>query len=87
MATYIKLRNNTWGAKVTQDVNPGDKIIVLKRSGETKEEVVSKVLFRGNGISIVSLQYNRRSYRYMSVPRGICEDAPCCGCCDVGGRY
>lgn len=99
-ATYTKLRNGTWGAKVTSDaVNPGDEITVTKKSGETKSEIVSKVFFRGNGIAIVSLRksasesttsapkYARRGrYRY-SAPRGICEDAPCCGCCDVGGGY
>jgi len=25
-----------------------------------------------------------RASRYPSRPRGRCEDAPCCGCCDTG---
>lgn len=29
---------------------------------------------------------NRKAYRAPSS-RGRCEDAPCCGCCDTGGRW
>jgi hypothetical protein len=99
-ATYTKLRNGTWGAKVmSAAVNPGDAITVTKKSGETKSEIVSKVFYRGEDIAIVSLRKgasekkepstgrSRSHYgrSYFRAARGRCEDAPCCGCCDAYG--
>jgi hypothetical protein len=46
-ATYSKLKDGTWGARVITDepLSVGTSIIVTKRSGEQKTETVKEVLW------------------------------------------
>jgi len=64
-ATYTQLRDGSWGAKVAGKATPNSTITVTKKSGETKQEVIYKVLWSGNDkyngggvVSICSLQYS-----------------------------
>lgn len=46
-ATYKKLRDGTWGVWIMNpsvSVQPGDKVTVTKKSGETKVETVCMVI-------------------------------------------
>jgi hypothetical protein len=54
-ATYTKLQSGEWGIRVTGSVTPGAKVVVTKKSGETKEETVGKVVWAGNGISLCTI--------------------------------
>lgn len=54
-ATYTKLRNGDWGVRVQGTIGPGMEVIVTTRSGKTRRETVRKVLWRGNGICICTI--------------------------------
>lgn len=55
-ATYKKLRDNSWGIKVDGIVETGETIQVKKKSGEHQYEVVSRVLFKDDNISICAIE-------------------------------
>lgn len=46
-ATYTKLRDGSWGIRVAGTATPGQSVTVTKKSGETKTEVVGKVMCSG----------------------------------------
>lgn len=54
-ATWAKLNDGTWGAKVQGSARRGDMLVIRNRSGETKHRVVAHVLYSGNGISLCKL--------------------------------
>ena len=55
-ATYTKLKDDSWGIRV-QGGTPkaGQSITVEKKSGEKKIEIVQKVLWTGNGVTLCSV--------------------------------
>lgn len=55
-ASYTKLRDGSWGARVEGRVAPGAQITVRKRSGEAKQETVGRVVWSEQGVSLVTLQ-------------------------------
>lgn len=54
-ATYTKLKSGDWGIRVLGVVAEGSSITVTKKSGETRTEVIRKVLWFGNGISLCAI--------------------------------
>ena len=48
-ATYTKLRDGSWGIRIAGVVAPtvGATVTVAKRSGETKREIVGRVVWQG----------------------------------------
>ena len=96
-ATYTKLRSGDWGIRINLAVYPepetGSLLNVAKRSGETKQERVSRVLWTGDGyngqpVALATIERTARSRtgkrhhpEYKTTSGGKCEDAPCCGCC------
>jgi hypothetical protein len=54
-ATYTKLRNDTWGIRVKGPAVPGDTVEVTTKAGETKKEVVERVLWEGDGVTICAV--------------------------------
>lgn len=48
-----KLRDGTWGATVQGTVRSGEMITVRSRGGKTWEAKVSRVVWQGNGVTIV----------------------------------
>jgi hypothetical protein len=54
-ATYTKLKSGDWGVRIEGAVKPGAIVTVTKKSGETKSETISKVLWMGNGISLCAI--------------------------------
>lgn len=53
---YTKLRNGSWGIKGPASmIRAGAAVQVVKKSGESKTEVVAKVVWSGGGIAIAAL--------------------------------
>jgi formamidopyrimidine-DNA glycosylase len=89
IATYTKLKSGNWGIRVqSEEVEAGNEIPVTKKSGETKIEVVERVLWTGNGISLCAIrqsQYSCSSSRSSYTRRrGGCRD---CGGPIVDARH
>jgi hypothetical protein len=94
-ASYTKLRSGAWGVRGSGEAPAvGDAVTVTKKSGASDVRTVERVVWSGpardgNGQAwIASVEADRapRAYRgsrrsSRSAYRGICEDAPCCGCC------
>lgn len=56
IATYYKLKDETWGVKVKGgDVSTGDTVTVTMKSGGTKEEVIKNVIKRFDDAVLCSL--------------------------------
>ena len=57
LATYAKLRDGSWGVKLNTEnpPQPGTIIKVTKKSGETKEEQLKQIIFKGSGITLASI--------------------------------
>lgn len=69
MTSYTKLRDGSWGLRINsgQTVTPGQTITVTKKSGDTKQETVGKVLWSGNGVTLATIA---QSSGQSSSPRG-----------------
>jgi len=95
-ATPAKLRSGAWGARVEGAPGVGDVVTVTTKGGKSWEARVTRVLWAADGVALCATEsldrpvprrsggYSSRRY-YARRPRGRCEDAPCCGCCDVYG--
>lgn len=76
-ATYAKLRDGSWGVRVAGEVMAGALVTVVKKSGETKQERIAKVLFSGDGVSICSIATGGNA-RPARLRRGCGCNADCC---------
>lgn len=54
--TYTKLNSGDWGIRVAGKATSGQRVIVTKKSGESKTETVSKVLWADGKISLCSIE-------------------------------
>ena len=61
-ATPTKLRSGEWGARADGDVKKGDNITITTKSGKSWTATVEKVVWTGNGISIVATKKTTGSY-------------------------
>lgn len=58
-ATYQKLKDGSWGIRLKgPKPSKGDRVAVSKKSGETKEEVIDRVLWSGDGVHLCSVAGN-----------------------------
>lgn len=46
-ATYTKLRDGNWGLRVEGAPQVGDAVTVVKKSGDTEERVIGRVVWTG----------------------------------------
>ncbi len=46
-ASYIKLKDNSWGIRVDGTATVGQSVTVSKKNGDTKNETITRVLFTG----------------------------------------
>lgn len=61
-ATYAKLRDGSWGVRVTGGVPAaGTALTVRKKSGETKSETIARVLWTGDGVALCAIEPSSRS--------------------------
>lgn len=59
-ATYTKLRDGSWGIRVTgQTVQPHDFVAVKTKAGAVKTECVKKVLWQGDGVTLCAIGARR----------------------------
>lgn len=97
MTTWAKLNSGEWGIRGT-GLEAGQTVEVARRDGSVSSVTVLRILWTGtDGVQLASIvsqgapqarAYARRRYvkghyrHYAPRPRGRCEDAPCCGCCN-----
>lgn len=95
MATYTKLRDGSWGLRVEGSAREGQRITVTKKSGETKTETITKVLWNGNGISLCAIAATPGHGSSNGARRGVCVNCGepcnpkyrrCLDCVDGGSR-
>jgi len=60
-ASPTKLRDGSWGARVRGQAHPGDEIQITTRAGKSWTAHVDRVLWTGEGVSIVSTQARQRT--------------------------
>lgn len=70
-ATPIKLKTGDWGAKTKAPVLPGDTLRIEAKNGKSWESRVSRVVWSGEGVSIVALE-SRSSVRQSRG--GVCRE-------------
>ena len=83
-ATFTKI-NGEWGIRGT-GLSVGQSVTVTKRNGKTSTVTVAAIVSdsaMGQLATIESARSSRGSSRGYRSTRsgGMCEDAPCCGCC------
>lgn len=71
-ATYTKLKSGDWGIRVIGAISPGSLVVVTKKDGRQKDEVVDKVLFRDSAQNVTLCSIKQRESK-----RGSCG-------CDCG---
>lgn len=100
-ATYAKLRDGTWGVRVPGTVRPGDRLTVVKRSGEAKTETVAAIVHAGDGFTLATIAgrsapasqtraprpSTRRSRPRYSRAQRDCEDCLSVGPCGPDCEY
>ncbi|HSR54035.1 MAG TPA: hypothetical protein VLV83_24670 [Acidobacteriota bacterium] len=96
-AHYAKLADGSWGARVpSHQINTGDSLVVVKRSGETKTETISTIVERSSDdrgeYTLVTLARTARSNGGARRSRSsygrrsyVYDSAYCGGICPVGG--
>lgn len=53
MVSYAKLKSGDWGLRVKdEDVEVGDTVDVTTKAGEIKQEVVGRLIFRGEDFAL-----------------------------------
>lgn len=60
-ATFTKLRNGNWGARVNGSPCPGQTLTISRRDGSTVTKTVDKVIWSGQGVTLCSLEDERPS--------------------------
>lgn len=81
-ATPAKLRSGEWGARVRGSVERGDTVTITTRAGKSWEARVDRVLWSGNGVSLVATSSASSAPRRSSG-----GGEPCAECGERGGRY
>jgi hypothetical protein len=90
-ASPTRLRDGTWGARVTGPAAEGDEITITARSGKTWQAEVVRVLWTGDGVAICSTASIDRPHRTSrpAKPRRAWYDDPdhqCYSCkCHIHG--
>jgi hypothetical protein len=61
-AKPAKLRDGTWGARVTGTPKAGDVVTITTATGKSWQSTVAKVLWKGDGVALVALQKKERNW-------------------------
>ena len=54
--TFTKLRDGSWGARVTGSCNPGDVVVLTRKNGSRVPKTISRVLWTGQGVSLCTFE-------------------------------
>jgi hypothetical protein len=99
-ATYTQLRDGAWGIRVPGRASENSTVIVVKKDGSQKSEIVAKVLWSGRDaktgqtVSLCSIQWAGSGHGRTSTP-GRCVNCGepckpkyrrCRNCVDGGGN-
>lgn len=87
-ATYTKLKSGAWGIRISGGTAPtvGAKITVTKKSGETKVETVTKVVWSGNGVHLCVVAGTEAPVRWVYAPGSLHGRRTGCSCGSVEGE-
>lgn len=70
-ATYTKLRDGSWGLRVTGPTpTTNQKVTVVKRDGTRKTEHIAAILWSSDGVHLCSISQCFSSQRPLSPQRG-----------------
>lgn len=61
-ATPIKLRNGSWGAKITGSASIGDTITITAKNGRVWNTTVTQVVFSNDGVTLVATAKHSKEY-------------------------
>lgn len=62
MITYTKLKDGTWGVRVSgETVAAGQTITVNKKDGTTKQETIKTIVWSGDGVQLCSVGHAHKS--------------------------
>jgi hypothetical protein len=75
--TYVKLKSGDWGVRATAPLTEGSRVTVTKRSGETKDEVVTRRVWDNGAVYLYAVAPRRAAPR--ATPRGGWDYCDYCG--------
>jgi hypothetical protein len=89
--TYTKLKDGSWGILAGQELSLGALVTVVKRSGETKNEILGELVYAGEGDWVYRIGHNSsrpvrraRAWRPCGYPG--CNPSHCDECEGEGYR-
>lgn len=85
-ASPSKLRSGEWGARVDGDVKPGDTITITTRSGKSWDATVSKVIWQGEGVTLVATGPGTTARTSRHTGRRRYPRVECCRACGGNGN-
>lgn len=87
--TYTKLKSGEWGIRVTdKKVSKGDSIVVTKKDGQTKTEVVKQVVWSGNGITLCAIETAQAARTIRNYGSGSSRGRRTgCSCGNIDGEW
>ena len=92
-ASYTRLRSGDWGLRIIGDVEPGDRVLATRQSGQSQLLTVGEVVFKGQDRgTFVTVSTIGRALRTAGETEtcacggtGVRADGePCCGGCQQG---
>lgn len=54
-ATFTKLRNGSWGLRVTQPVQPGDVVLTKTKANVYSKQTIGAIVWAGNGVFLCTI--------------------------------
>ena len=79
-ATYAKLRDGSWGVRVTGPAAAGQSVTVRKKDGTSKVERIAAVVWEGDGVTLCSIEARERRGGCACTDGGSCCRPRCqCG--------
>ena len=82
--TYTKLHSGDWGIRIQGHnvaVQEGTVMTVTKKSGEQKKEIVSRVVWSGNGVWLCAIKPTNGTSTHRSANGCSCDCDQCSGHC------
>lgn len=85
IASPAKLRDGTWGARVTSSVSVGDTVTITTRAGKSWDARVVRVVWSGSGVTLCateSLDRRPTAHRHGGCGCPCSDCSPRCHCDD-----
>jgi hypothetical protein len=85
-ASWMKMRDGSWGVRVPGGATAGQSVTVTKKSGESSTVIVGKVVWSGNGVALCAVKGEERSQPSRSSGNGYAPGKRCY-CAECGEPY